>query len=420
MYGRVGQLSSERRQELATRRANGVRKRGESMSTKKQDVCEAANAVAKGDACPAATTSSDHARRSQPSTVVEVELHNGAVHEMCGLLPTWVGCVGRQPTIRRWCSTILGCVQRADLVQPCGVLPTSQGSCRTIHTDVEIAMLLYPSVTNELSLSLTDMDRNVLILKRIAGRAYRHLFGFVDYDDLLQFAWLGLLEARSRFEAIAGVPFGAYAHRRVKGAIIDGMARMTGMSRGRLRTIRNAVDPEGNALLETDSAPSSVPKRMPSGPPLRPPPNVTTARILQPDGDVEKKPTPAEDDRSWLLRAYETPASWDKLCDHAAETSQLPLYGKPPACPEELAIRGQLLDRLWDVYRLMDQDDQDLLRALYYDEISTRELGERFQVSSASISRRHLRIINHLRRCVGHPTRRTPCARRRRRPFHGA
>jgi len=45
--------------------------------------------------------------------------------------------------------------------------------------------------------------------------------------DLEGFAFEGLLQALDRFDPLRGVPFGAYARRRMSGAIVDGMARMS-------------------------------------------------------------------------------------------------------------------------------------------------------------------------------------------------
>lgn len=45
--------------------------------------------------------------------------------------------------------------------------------------------------------------------------------------DLEQFAFEGLLQALDRFDPLRGIPFGAYARRRMSGAILDGMARMS-------------------------------------------------------------------------------------------------------------------------------------------------------------------------------------------------
>lgn len=48
----------------------------------------------------------------------------------------------------------------------------------------------------------------------------------VELNDMEQFAYEGLLVAIDRFDPLRGIPFGAFARRRILGSIADGAARM--------------------------------------------------------------------------------------------------------------------------------------------------------------------------------------------------
>lgn len=48
----------------------------------------------------------------------------------------------------------------------------------------------------------------------------------VELNDIEQFAYEGLLVAIDRFDPLRGIPFGAYARRRIIGSIADGASRM--------------------------------------------------------------------------------------------------------------------------------------------------------------------------------------------------
>ncbi len=62
--------------------------------------------------------------------------------------------------------------------------------------------------------------------RQIARRHYLDLPGAgVDYGDLCQMAGVGLLEAIDRYDPDLGVPFRAYATRRITGAVLDGLAK---------------------------------------------------------------------------------------------------------------------------------------------------------------------------------------------------
>lgn len=63
--------------------------------------------------------------------------------------------------------------------------------------------------------------------RALAGRQFKRKAGRdVEYEDLLQLACAGLLEAIDRFNAALGVPFKAFAVRRINGSMIDGIAKM--------------------------------------------------------------------------------------------------------------------------------------------------------------------------------------------------
>jgi RNA polymerase sigma factor FliA len=49
----------------------------------------------------------------------------------------------------------------------------------------------------------------------------------VQFDDYLQLARLGLLEAMERYDPSTGASFRGYAYHRVRGAVLDGVARLT-------------------------------------------------------------------------------------------------------------------------------------------------------------------------------------------------
>lgn len=71
-------------------------------------------------------------------------------------------------------------------------------------------------------------ERYLPFARILAGRQYRgRIGGDVEYEDLFQLACAGLLEAMDRFDPELGVPFKAFAARRINGSMIDGLARMS-------------------------------------------------------------------------------------------------------------------------------------------------------------------------------------------------
>ncbi|MDH5671700.1 MAG: sigma-70 family RNA polymerase sigma factor [Myxococcales bacterium] len=78
------------------------------------------------------------------------------------------------------------------------------------------------------------------------------------HEDLLSYAYTGLLEARERYDAGRGTPFKAFAYYRVRGAVIDGVRRMAHMPRrahARMQALE-ALDTSAEAQAPNTSEPA--------------------------------------------------------------------------------------------------------------------------------------------------------------------
>jgi RNA polymerase sigma factor for flagellar operon FliA len=81
-------------------------------------------------------------------------------------------------------------------------------------------------------LDIAQLCESELRLVELAARqTHRALKGFVEFDELVSAGREGLFEAARRFEATHGIPFGAYANYRVRGAILDAVRKVSGLPR---------------------------------------------------------------------------------------------------------------------------------------------------------------------------------------------
>jgi len=65
---------------------------------------------------------------------------------------------------------------------------------------------------------------------------------WAELDELLQWGAIGMLEAMSRFDPTLGISFQAFAARRIRGAMIDGLRRDGAQRRGEAVFDDDAVD----------------------------------------------------------------------------------------------------------------------------------------------------------------------------------
>jgi RNA polymerase sigma factor for flagellar operon FliA len=102
--------------------------------------------------------------------------------------------------------------------------------------------------------------------RSIAARHFRRgMGGEIEFGDLFQLACAGLLEALDRFDPALGVPFRAYAGRRIGGSILSGIAKMSEVReqisfRNRTRRERTASlsRPGADALPAADALESLI------------------------------------------------------------------------------------------------------------------------------------------------------------------
>lgn len=89
--------------------------------------------------------------------------------------------------------------------------------------------------------------------KRLAAFLYaKRPADGVDFDDYLQYARLGLIEAVDRFDPSLGASFATYAGYRIRGAILNGVESCTelnAVSAYRRRAVRDRVESVQEALL---------------------------------------------------------------------------------------------------------------------------------------------------------------------------
>lgn len=93
--------------------------------------------------------------------------------------------------------------------------------------------------------SLADRDRLVIdhvgLVKALAHRLAQRLPSQVDLTDLISVGVLGLIDAAGRYRPSMGVPFDAFARRRVQGAMLDALRELDWAPRS-LRRMRRDLD----------------------------------------------------------------------------------------------------------------------------------------------------------------------------------
>ena len=105
---------------------------------------------------------------------------------------------------------------------------------------------LYEDIQNA-DQSSKELLVHVGLVKRVALHLKGRLPNFMELDELIQVGMIGLIEAKSSFDASKGVEFEIFAKNRVRGAILDQVRKLSYLPRSAIVCIREHN--EASALL---------------------------------------------------------------------------------------------------------------------------------------------------------------------------
>lgn len=215
---------------------------------------------------------------------------------------------------------------------------------------------------------------NVGVVKSIANRLARRLPPSVETTDLISIGMLGLIDAAGRYRPRLGVPFDAFARRRVLGAMLD-------------------------ELRSLDRAPRSV-RRM--GREL----DATVARLRH---ELGRDPKEAE-----IAEAMDmTEAQYQQAVDQlrgvefgamreldATDSQGEPLialsigdHERPDAQLERTEMRSLLADALGE----LPKRERQILSLYYEQELTLKEIGEVIGVCESRVSQLRSLAVSRLR-----------------------
>lgn len=210
------------------------------------------------------------------------------------------------------------------------------------------------------------LDLHLPYARIVAASYYGRRFGNeVEFDDYVQLAAVGLLEALERFDPARGVQFRTFAARRMHGAILNGLERLTEKqqqiaARRRLRQER----------LQDVKSLASVDGRVPCepGPLLRFVTDTGIGLAL-----------------CWLLEGT-------AMVEDPARSTDQPFY-------QSAALR-QLRQRLLRAVDALPAQEKAVVRSHYLQELPFEEIARMLCLTRGRVSQIHRQALMHLRALV--------------------
>ena len=226
-----------------------------------------------------------------------------------------------------------------------------------------------PDVREELILQYAPL------VKYVIGRLAISLPAIVDYEDILSYGTIGLIEAVERYDHTKGVKFETYAISRIRGAIIDALRALDRLPRSVRQKAKNAdaAIVRLTAVLGRDPTDQEVADTL----------EIPLPRYLK---DIV--------DASWVTVSLDTVGSVDIDDDGPSEIS----VADPDADAFTPSIeQEELIGELADVIQELPEREQLVLSLYYKEELTMREISQVLGVSESRICQLHARSLTRLR-----------------------
>ena len=207
----------------------------------------------------------------------------------------------------------------------------------------------------------------------VIAKALRFQMPQVTVDDLISAGHEGLVQAALRYDPTSDVPFRAFAHYRIRGAMIDCARRAVPAVRTRTRAQR-AMEATLAVLEHAQAEQAAL--------------DAAATRTLQDRvaaaAEVIKAATTA------ILLSKLPPLDPDRSVDETAPSAEDQVLGR------------ELETLLHDAIADCSPDDRALLQAVYFEGMSMHTLADQRGTHVSTISRRHARLMKRLGSRLGH------------------
>lgn len=207
------------------------------------------------------------------------------------------------------------------------------------------------------------------LVRSVAWTIHRKLPSHVDLDDLISYGQLGLAEAARDFDSERGAQFTTFAYYRIRGAILDGLAKMNWFNRADFH--RGRYERLANEVLDTQSKDDS-------------------------------EASPITDDVRWF-KGVTSALAVVYLCTHRDddEQSMAGALADPHAqSPSSAVIQRETHQKLHEFIDALPAQSASLIRSTYFEGLTLKEAGERLGISKAWASRLHAKALGQLARAL--------------------
>ena len=222
------------------------------------------------------------------------------------------------------------------------------------------------------------VTKYIPLVKYIASRVIIGKSKYIEFEDLLSYGMVGLMDALNKFDQSKGMKFSTYASIRIKGAMIDELRKNSPISKGamdKLNRYNEVVERLQRELLR-DPSDKEIANAL----------GVSLSDV----GEIEN------------YINYISVVSLEDLI--FSEDDDISLMGtiedENSPSPEKSLEEKEQLEYLSKALEMLNEKDRTVLSLYYYEGLTLKEIGRVLEVSESRICQLHSRAIMNLRKAM--------------------
>ncbi|MGB4862426.1 MAG: FliA/WhiG family RNA polymerase sigma factor [Tepidiformaceae bacterium] len=222
----------------------------------------------------------------------------------------------------------------------------------------------------------TAIQQYAPLVKYVVGRLAIGLPAILDYEDILSYGTIGLIEALDRFDDSKGVKFETYAISRIRGAIIDALRALDRLPRSVRQKAKKLDQIHASYVLEHGREP-------------------TDEEVAAAMGLTEQQYNQTLVDCSWVTVSLDGLLDRDSNDDGAAPT-ELPADPNEEDFTQRMEKR-QMIDALTGAVKQLPEREWLIVSLYYRDEMTMKEIAQILEISESRVCQLHGRALGRLR-----------------------
>ena len=218
---------------------------------------------------------------------------------------------------------------------------------------------------------------NIYLVRNIASKYYTNKLG-MDYEDLVSYGIMGLIDATKKFDISRGCKFSTYAVLKIRSFIIDEIRKASPISRNDISNISkyNCAVEELQKILLREPTDKEISEYM----------NMSLREIEKIENSIYIMTTTSLD--TMIFEENKDIC----LIDTIKEDEKL--------SPSNIVESSEKLEILTKAIDSLKERDRIILSLYYYEEFTLKEIGKVLELSESRVSQLHSRAIVNLRNSI--------------------